>query len=101
VSKTTIEYLTLEAASFRADVRLAESQYAVKIRSIANIAQLTFERLVELDSGADADGLYSQADELRTTALRVLDDAAELLLLAGQVQQAASIREASQSDADE
>ena len=100
MGRTTIEMLTLEAASLQADVKEAIYAASVQGRMLAQIGAAADETAVNCTGGATAEELRACAARLRGTVLHGLIALAQLQAQVRRLEQAASVREAGAADLD-
>jgi len=99
--KRNIEMVTLEAASFAAEVKDVVGGTTAQARILAEIVRSTYNALFELESGADHNELRSHAAQLRGAAVHSLLCSSELTAGAARLEQLAAVREAASGDEDE
>lgn len=96
--KRNIEMVSLEAASFAAEVREVVGGSTAQARVLAEIGRSAYDALFELGSDAGHDELRSHAVRLRGAAVHSLMCSSELTAGAAKLEQLAAVREAARTD---
>jgi|SRR5882724_8042399 len=98
MAKRSIEMVTLEAASFAAEVKEVVGGSVAHARTLAEIGKGAYDTLFELSSAANKEELRSHAVRLRGAAIHSLMCSSELTAGAAKLEQLAALREASHLD---
>src|SRR5882724_10560549 len=98
MAKRSIEMVTLEAASFAAEVKEVVGGSVAQARTLAEIGKAAYDALFELSSAATQQELRSHSVRLRGAAVHSLMCSSELIAGAAKLEQLAAIREAAQAD---
>src|SRR3954470_11802622 len=100
MSKRIIPMVSLEAASFAAEVREVVGGSTAHARTLADIGKTAYDALFELSSSATEQELRAHAVRLRGSALHSLMCSCELTAGAAKLDQLAAVREASRDRDD-